>query len=223
MWNGNLYCPATPKALFDLGPLGRRASEAEVGAHDERIAELAALQARAHRRSRCRGLLPGVTCISRGDGQGPLPATRSVDGARPLSSRGGIGARTPSFVLHAADDHRPALGRPKDRPTSRLPLAALAPFLCPALRRRPRQCQDQGPGHDRRGPGVVPGDGTRPSAWCSPAPSWCATSPSPMRSKSTSKGQDERRARSGLPRRQHVSGGARVLGDLAGASASAPP
>lgn len=40
-WNGNLYCPATPKALFDLGPLGRGASHDQVGAHDRTVAELA--------------------------------------------------------------------------------------------------------------------------------------------------------------------------------------
>ena len=38
--NGNLYCPATPKALFGLSPLARGASEDEVAAHDEQSAEL---------------------------------------------------------------------------------------------------------------------------------------------------------------------------------------
>jgi len=37
--NGNLYCPATPKALFDLGPLARGASEGDVVAHDHKVAE----------------------------------------------------------------------------------------------------------------------------------------------------------------------------------------
>jgi hypothetical protein len=40
-WNGNLYCPATPNALFTLEPLSRAASDAEVLAHDRRSAELA--------------------------------------------------------------------------------------------------------------------------------------------------------------------------------------
>jgi hypothetical protein len=40
-WNGNLYCPATPKALFTLEPLARGASDAETEAHDRRSAELA--------------------------------------------------------------------------------------------------------------------------------------------------------------------------------------
>ena len=40
-FNGNLYCPATPKALFTLEPLARGASDAETAAHDRRSAELA--------------------------------------------------------------------------------------------------------------------------------------------------------------------------------------
>ncbi len=39
--HGNLSCPATPKALFDLTPLARGASREEVSAHDQRSGELA--------------------------------------------------------------------------------------------------------------------------------------------------------------------------------------
>ena len=39
--NGNLYCPATPTALFDLDPLARGAGDQVVAAHDEKSAELA--------------------------------------------------------------------------------------------------------------------------------------------------------------------------------------
>ncbi len=39
-WNGNLYCPATPTALFDVGPLPRGASNEQTAAHDARLAEL---------------------------------------------------------------------------------------------------------------------------------------------------------------------------------------
>ena len=39
--NGNLYCPSTPKALLELGPLGKGAGEAETAAHDARTRELA--------------------------------------------------------------------------------------------------------------------------------------------------------------------------------------
>jgi len=40
--NGNLYCPATPTALFSLSPLPRGASAEETAAHDDKSAELAA-------------------------------------------------------------------------------------------------------------------------------------------------------------------------------------
>ena len=38
--NGNLYCPATPTALLEIGPLARDASLALVEAHDKMTAEL---------------------------------------------------------------------------------------------------------------------------------------------------------------------------------------
>ncbi len=38
--NGALYCPATPAALLELGPLARGASEAETVAHDTKAVEL---------------------------------------------------------------------------------------------------------------------------------------------------------------------------------------
>jgi len=39
--NGNLYCPATPRALLELGPLARAASKEQAAAHDARTAEAA--------------------------------------------------------------------------------------------------------------------------------------------------------------------------------------
>ncbi len=38
--HGNLYCPATPKALFDIGPLCRGAGKDETAAYDQRCEEL---------------------------------------------------------------------------------------------------------------------------------------------------------------------------------------
>jgi hypothetical protein len=37
--NGNLYCPATPKALLSLGPLARGASKEEQKTHDRSCGE----------------------------------------------------------------------------------------------------------------------------------------------------------------------------------------
>ncbi len=39
--NGNLYCPKTPRALLELGPLTRSATPEDTAAHDARTAELA--------------------------------------------------------------------------------------------------------------------------------------------------------------------------------------
>ena len=39
--NGNLYCPATPRPLLQLGPLARDATPDQVSAHDQQSAELA--------------------------------------------------------------------------------------------------------------------------------------------------------------------------------------
>src|SRR6266536_867510 len=39
--NGNLYCPVTPRALLELGPLPRDATPEDIAAHDARAAELA--------------------------------------------------------------------------------------------------------------------------------------------------------------------------------------
>src|SRR5262245_14823081 len=39
--NGNLYCPATPRPLLDLGPLARTATREQAADHDRQTAELA--------------------------------------------------------------------------------------------------------------------------------------------------------------------------------------
>jgi hypothetical protein len=39
--NGNLYCPATPRKLLELGPLPRSATREQAAAHDAKTAELA--------------------------------------------------------------------------------------------------------------------------------------------------------------------------------------
>jgi len=39
--NGNLYCPAAPRALLELGPLSRAAAPAQAAQHDARTAEAA--------------------------------------------------------------------------------------------------------------------------------------------------------------------------------------
>jgi hypothetical protein len=74
-WNGNLYCPATPPALFDLRPLARGASEAETATHDTRAAELArhklgrisADDQDGYHRVMCPAVMGKVRCAARPD------------------------------------------------------------------------------------------------------------------------------------------------------------
>ncbi|HUZ19552.1 MAG TPA: hypothetical protein VMU75_03155 [Acidimicrobiales bacterium] len=82
--NGNLYCPATSKALFELGPLSRGASQAEVAAHDEKAAELsryklgriAADDADGYHRVACPAVMGKVRCPLR-------PASMALSHERP--------------------------------------------------------------------------------------------------------------------------------------------
>jgi hypothetical protein len=39
--NGNLYCPATPRSLLELGPLARTATKEQAAGHDRKTSELA--------------------------------------------------------------------------------------------------------------------------------------------------------------------------------------
>ena len=71
--HGNLYCPATPKALFDLVPLARGAGQDEVAAHDRRSGELARYKLGAvsatdpdgYHRAACPAVLGKVRCALR--------------------------------------------------------------------------------------------------------------------------------------------------------------
>lgn len=82
--NGNLYCPATPKALFELGPLPRGATEHEAAAHDERTAELSryklgrlsADDADGYHRVACPAELGKLRCANR-------PASMALSFSRP--------------------------------------------------------------------------------------------------------------------------------------------
>src|SRR6266516_8159272 len=49
--NGNLYCPATPSTLLELGPVARDATADQAAAHDARTAELALLRTASSARS----------------------------------------------------------------------------------------------------------------------------------------------------------------------------
>ena len=82
--NGNLYCPSTPTALFDIGPLARGASSEETAAHDQRAGELASYKLRrvtandkdGYHRVACPAVAGKVRCPPR-EGSMILPHNRA--------------------------------------------------------------------------------------------------------------------------------------------------
>ncbi len=72
-FSGNLYCPSTPKALFELEPLARGASDDVVASHDAHSAELARYKLGristddhdGHHRVMCPAAMSKVRCPAR--------------------------------------------------------------------------------------------------------------------------------------------------------------
>jgi hypothetical protein len=82
--NGNLYCPATPRTLLELGPLARDATPEQAAAHDQQSAELArhklgkitADDADGHHRVMCPAAMGKIRCPLR-------PGSMALDRQRP--------------------------------------------------------------------------------------------------------------------------------------------
>jgi hypothetical protein len=82
--NGNLYCPATPRSLLELGPLTRNATREQAAAHDARTAEtaryklgrLTADDADGYHRVQCPAAMGKIRCPLR-------PASMTLDRDRP--------------------------------------------------------------------------------------------------------------------------------------------
>ncbi len=82
--NGNLYCPATPKTLLQLGPLAPAATAGQTAAHDIRAAELAkhklgpisADDADGYHRVMCPAVMGKIRCPLR-------PESMTLDRRRP--------------------------------------------------------------------------------------------------------------------------------------------
>ena len=82
--NGNLYCPATPRPLLELGPLARTATTQQAADHDRKTAELAryklgritADDADGYHRVQCPAAMGKVRCPLR-------PASMLLDRDRP--------------------------------------------------------------------------------------------------------------------------------------------
>jgi hypothetical protein len=82
--NGNLYCPATPRPLLELGPLARTATKDQVADHDRKTAELAryklgkitASDEDGYHRVQCPAMMGKIRCPVR-------PASMTLDRDRP--------------------------------------------------------------------------------------------------------------------------------------------
>jgi hypothetical protein len=82
--NGNLYCPATPRALLELGPLARAAAPEQAAAHDAKTAEaaryklgrLTADDADGYHRVQCPAAAGKIRCPLR-------PSSMTLDRDRP--------------------------------------------------------------------------------------------------------------------------------------------
>ena len=133
--NGNLYCPCTPEALLELGPLARGASEEETRAHDERCAEFARFKLG---RISVKDETVSTRHVTGCDGEAPLPAATRVHGARLLPPRGALASRASAHLLRPADDQRPGEREREDRPEARLPLEGPPHLLCAPHRIRAR-------------------------------------------------------------------------------------
>ena len=82
--NGNLYCPATPRTLLELGPLARTATPEQAADHDDKTAELArhklgritADDPDGYHRAQCPAAMGKLRCPLR-------PASMTLDRDRP--------------------------------------------------------------------------------------------------------------------------------------------
>jgi hypothetical protein len=82
--NGNLYCPATPRTLLELGPLARDATPDQTAAHDQQTAETARYKlgrittddADGYHRVMCPAVMGKIRCPLR-------PASMTLDRGRP--------------------------------------------------------------------------------------------------------------------------------------------
>ena len=159
--NGNLYCPATPRTLLELGPLARDATPEQAAAHDQQSAELArhklgkitADDADGHHRVMCPAAMGKIRC----------PLRPAIDDAGPAAARDPHPARAPASLLHPADHHRPPGRGRQDPPEARLPVGGAPQVLRPAHRRRTDLRHRQGPRQQQHRPRLDPAHGPDPA------------------------------------------------------------
>ena len=158
--NGNLYCPATPRMLLELGPLARDATPAETAAHDTRTAELARYKLGritsddqdGYHRVICPAVTGKIRCPLR-------PASMTLNRQRPeiLTPPGHPPLPPPADHHSATPDLR------QDRAKARLSLGGAPEVLRPAHRRRADLLHRQGPRQQQHRPRLDPADGPGPA------------------------------------------------------------
>jgi hypothetical protein len=160
--NGNLYCPATPTTLLELGPLARDATPEQAAAHDQQTAETAPWRTANSARS------PATTPTATTASPAPRPRARSAARSARLPDPGPRPARdphpapAPARLLHPADHHR-AAGRRRQNPAeTRLPLGGAPQVLRPPHRRRTDLLHHQGPRQQQHRPRLDPAHGPDP-------------------------------------------------------------
>ena len=168
--NGNLYCPATPRTLLELGPLARDATPDQAAAHDQQTAETARYKlgkitsddADGYHRVMCPAAMGKIRCPLR-------PASMTLDRDRPE-------ILTPPEHPPACCTQQTITVRPRrrgqDPAETRLPLQGAPQVLRPPHRRRADLLHRQGPRQQQHRPRLDPahGPGTRscsgsPACW----------------------------------------------------------
>ena len=155
--NGNLYCPATPRPLLELGPLTRNATREQAAAHDARTAETARYKlgrltrddAGGYHRVQCPAAMGKIRCPLR-------PDSMTLDRDRPE-------ILTPPENPPACCTRQTLTVPPQvtaKTAQKRLPLRRAPPVLRPPHRRRTRLRHRQGPRQQRHQPRLVPPHGT---------------------------------------------------------------
>ena len=159
--NGNLYCPATPGPLLELGPLAPDATPEDTTAHDTQAAELArhklgritADDADGYHRVTCPAATGKIRCPLR-------PASMTLDRGRPE-------ILTPPEHPPACCTQQtitvPPAGRGQDPAETRLPVPSAPALLRPPHQRRADLRHHQGPRHHQHRPRLVPPHGPDPA------------------------------------------------------------
>ena len=158
--NGNLYCPATPRSLLELGPLPRDATPEQAAAHDAKTAETSRYKLGrltrddedGYHRVQCPAAMGKIRCPLR-------PPSMTLDRDRPeilTPPEHPQACCTRQTLTVPPRDHR------QDRAETRLPVRRPPPLLRPPHRRRTRLRHRQGPRHQRHQPRLVPPHGPGP-------------------------------------------------------------